>query len=126
MKIHFIGFLLLPLFKNFSQVCRPDIKNTTQLIAALLRSYSIDLLSFAVEKPFPRHVSVNGTGNLLTSTVYYLLLYFTGYWPPKGEKCSASEVGMIFNSTFVLLSCYSSRYLFSSFQKCSLPLFQIF
>ena len=58
--------------------------------------YSTDLVLFADEKPFQRYVGVNGTGNYFTTTISYLLLYFTGlHWPPKSEKCSSSEVGWI-------------------------------
>ncbi len=43
-------------------------------------------------KPFPRYISVNGTSNPLTATIYYLLLYFTGYHFPSSDKCKPSEV----------------------------------
>ncbi|XP_078381644.1 nicastrin-like isoform X2 [Oculina patagonica] len=42
-------------------------------------------------KPFPRYISVNGTSNPLTATIYYLLLYFTGYHFPSSDKCQPSE-----------------------------------
>ena len=41
-------------------------------------------------KPFSRYVSVNGTSNALTQTIYRVLLYFTGYHFPKSEDCSGS------------------------------------
>ena len=52
--------------------------------------------SFAVEKPFPRYVSVNVTTNTFTTAIYSLLLYFTGFhWSPQSEKCASSEVGSV-------------------------------
>lgn len=52
--------------------------------------------SFAVEKPFPRYVSVNVTSNTFTTAIYSLLLYFTGFhWSPQSEKCASSEVGSV-------------------------------
>ena len=41
-------------------------------------------------KPFSRYVSVNGTSNYLTQTLYHVLLYFIGYHFPKSD-CSGSS-----------------------------------